>query len=115
MPINASKWTTTACIRWTDNERGQVGCRDLQPQYILYVRKRSKEGCKGTGDPEGIIDAVGKWPIGMAAAAIGEEVVFLSSTCRLACTWWAVCYTCMGELDTPFSLVQFGLATKMEA
>ena len=60
---------------------------------------------KGTGDPEGIIDAVGRRPIGMAAAAIGEEVVCLSSTRRLACTQRAVCYTCTGELDTPFSLV----------
>jgi len=30
----------------------------------------------GTGDPEGIIDAAGRRQIGMAAAAIGEEVVF---------------------------------------
>ena len=50
----------------------------------------------------------------MAAAAIGEEVDFLSSTRRLACTQQAVCYTCTGELDTPFSQVRIGLAAKME-
>ena len=37
---------------------------------------------KGIGDPEGIIDAVVRRPIGMAAEAIGEEVVFLSSMRR---------------------------------
>jgi hypothetical protein len=60
---------------------------------------------KGTGDPEGIIDGVGRGLIGMAAAAIGKRAVCLSSTRRLACTRWAVCYTCTEELDTPFSLV----------
>ena len=60
---------------------------------------------KGTGDLEGIIDAIGRQPIGMAEAAIKEEVVFLSSTRHLACTWRAVCYTCTGELGTLFSLV----------
>ncbi len=60
---------------------------------------------KGAGDPEGIIYAAGRQLIGMAAAGIGKRAVCLSSTRHLAFTRWAVCYTCMGELDTPFSLV----------